>query len=47
MTFFKFVASSSEERVADFSEQCSRRILWVVGAYWNPCIYGSTLGKYD
>ena len=37
MTLFKVVASSSEEKVPDFSEQCSRRISLVVGAYWNPC----------
>ena len=36
MTLFKVVASSSEEKVPDFSEQCSRRISLVVGAYWNP-----------
>ena len=33
MTLFKLVASSSGEKVADFSEQCSRRVLSVVGAY--------------
>ena len=33
MTLFKLVASSSEEKVADFSEQCSRRVSSVVGAY--------------
>ena len=36
MTLFKVVASSSEEKVPEFSEQCSRRISLVVGAYWNP-----------
>ena len=33
MTLFKLVASSSGEKVADFSEQCSRRVSSVVGAY--------------
>ena len=33
MALFKLVASSSEEKVADFSEQCSRRVSSVVGAY--------------
>ena len=33
MTLLKLVASSSEEKVADFSEQCSRRVSSVVGAY--------------
>ena len=33
MTLFKLVASSSEEKVVDFSEQCSRRVSSVVGAY--------------
>ena len=32
MTLFK-LAASSEEKVADFSEQCSQRISLVVGAY--------------
>ena len=30
---FKPVASSSEKKVADFSEQCSRRVSSVVAAY--------------
>ena len=30
MTLLKLVASSSEEKVADFSEQCSRRVSSVV-----------------
>ena len=38
MTLFKLVASSSEEKVADFSEQCSRRVSSVVGAYYNPSV---------
>ena len=33
MTLFKLVASSSEEKVADFSEKCSRRVSLVVGGY--------------
>ena len=33
MTLFKVVASSEEEKVPDVSEQCSRRISLVVGAY--------------
>ena len=33
MALFKLVASSSEEKVADFSEQCSQRVSSVVGAY--------------
>ena len=33
MTLFKPVASSSEKKVADFSEQCSRRVSSVVAAY--------------
>ena len=36
MTLFKLVASNSGEKVADFSEQCSRRVSSVVGAHWNP-----------
>ena len=36
MTLLKLVASSSGERVANFSEQCSWRVSSVVGAYWNP-----------
>ena len=36
MTLFKLVASSSAEKVADFSQQCSQRVSSVVGAYWNP-----------
>ena len=32
MTLFKLIASSSEEKVADFSEQCRRRVSSVVGA---------------
>ena len=35
MTLFKLVASSSAEKVADFSQQCSQRVSSVVGAYWN------------
>ena len=48
MALFKLVASSSEEKVADFSEQCSRRVSSVVGAYWNPCSIhvGDTLLYY-
>ena len=37
-TLFKLAASSSEKKIADFSEQRSRRISSVVGAYWNPCM---------
>ena len=33
MTLFKLVAYSSEETVADFSEQCSQRVSSVIGAY--------------
>ena len=33
MTLFKPVASSSEKKVAHFSEQCSRRVSSVVAAY--------------
>ena len=33
MTLFKLVASSSEEKVADFSEQCSQFVSSVVSAY--------------
>ena len=29
--------SLSGEKIADFSEQCSRRVSSVIGAYWNPC----------
>ena len=36
MTLFKLVASSSGEKVANYSEQCSRRVSSVVGAYRNP-----------
>ena len=48
MALFKLVASSSEEKVADLSEQCSRRVSSVVGAYWNLCSIhvGDTLLYY-
>ena len=36
ITLFKLGASSSEKKVADFSEQCSRHVSSVVSAYWNP-----------
>ena len=39
MALFKPVASSSEKKVAVFSEQCSRRVSSVVAAYWNPCFW--------
>ena len=35
MTLFKLVASSGE-KVADLSEQLSRRVSLVDAAYWNP-----------
>ena len=36
MTLFKLAASSSEKKIADFSEQCSQSVSSVVSAYWNP-----------
>ena len=33
MTLFKLAASSSEKKIADFSEQCSRHVSSVVSAY--------------
>ena len=36
MTLFKLVASSSEKKVANFSEQRSQPVPSVVGAYLNP-----------
>ena len=33
MTLFKLAASSSEKKIADFSEQLSRRVSSVIGAY--------------
>ena len=41
MTLLK-LASSSEEKVADFTEQCSRRVSSVVGGYWNPWTHSLT-----
>ena len=36
-TFLKLIASFSGKKVADYSEQSSRRVSSFVGAYWNPC----------
>ena len=33
----RLVASFFYKKVANYSEQSSRRILSAVGAYWNPC----------
>ena len=42
MTLFK-LAASSEKKIADFSEQCSRCVSSVVDAYWNPWTVGPSI----